>query len=135
MKESLMIKVTLENGMVYEDLPGSSMLIEEYDTLQTTFAYTNRFRINDSIVFFDYLNNTLIKSKITNLEVVYVIRRIYDINVELNDLFLPVADESLGLTFIQHNGTCFGWCGSWMCAVWCCSACYFCDSPGPKSVN
>jgi hypothetical protein len=135
MKESLMIKVTLENGMVYEDLPGSSMLIEEFDTLQTTFAYTNRFRINDSIVFFDYVNNTLIKSKITNLEVVYVIRRIYDINVELNDLFLPVADESLGLTFIQHNGTCFGWCGPWMCAVWCCSACYFCDSPGPKAIN
>ena len=131
-KESLMIRVTLENGIVYEDLPGSSMMIEEYDTLQTTFVYTNKFRLNDSIVFFDYVNNTLTKSKITNLEVVYLTRRIYDLNVELNDIFLPVADEGLGLTFIQHNGQCFSWCASYMCAVWCCSACYFCDVPAPK---
>jgi hypothetical protein len=131
-KESFMIKVTLENGLSYEDLPGSSMLIEEFDTLQTTFAYTNKFRINDSIIFFDYVNNTLVKSKITNLEIVYVSRRIYDINVELNDVFLPVADETLGLTFIQHNGTCFGWCASWTCATWSCSGCYFCDNVGPK---
>lgn len=130
-KESFMIKVTLENGIVYEDLPGSSMLIEEFDTLQTTFAFTNKFRINDSIVFFDYVNNNLIKSKITNLEIVYVNRRIYDLNVELNDIFLPVADETLGLTFIQHNGQCFGWCASWHCAVWCCSGCFFCEQ-GPK---
>lgn len=132
MRESLMIKVTLENGIVYEDLPGSSMIIEEYDTLQTTFAYTNKFRINDSIIFFDYVNNTLTKSKIANLEIVYVIRRVYDLNVELNDIFLPIADQTLGLTFIQHNGQCFGWCSPWMCAVWCCSACYFCDSPQSK---
>lgn len=131
-KESLMIRVTLENGIVYEDLPGSSMMIEEYDTLQTTFAFTNKFRINDSIVFFDYVNNSLSKSKITNLEIVYLTRRVYDINVELNDVFLPVADVSLGLSFIQHNGQCFSWCASYMCAVWCCSACYFCDVPAPK---
>lgn len=132
-KESLMIKVTLENGIVYEDLPSSSMLVEEFDTLETTFVFTNQFRINDSIVFFDYVNNTLIKSKITNLEIVYVTRKIYDINVETNDLFLPLADETLGLTFIQHNGTCFGWCGGWMCAVWCCSGCGFCGgAPPPK---
>lgn len=131
-RESLMIKVTLENGIVYEDLPGSSMMIEEYDTLETTFAYTNKFRINDSIIFFDYVNNTLIKSKIINLGIVYVTRRLYDINVELNDIFLPVADESLGLTFIQHNGQCFSWCAPWTCAVWCCSGCWFCDAPGPQ---
>jgi hypothetical protein len=132
-KESLMIRVTLENGIVYDDLQLSSMLVEEYDTLRTTFVLTNRFRINDSIVFFDYINNTLTKSKITNLEIVYVNRKIYDINVETNDIFLPLADESLGLTFIQHNGQCFGWCAPWTCATWYCSACSFCGSPpSPK---
>lgn len=132
-RESFMIRVTLENGIVYEDLPGSSMLLEEYDTLQTTFVFTNRFRINDSIVFFDYNNNTLVKSKITNLEIVYVTRKIYDINVEESDTFLPLADSNLGLTFIQHNGTCLGWCAGYMCAVWCCSACAFCGgAPPPK---
>jgi len=133
-KESLMIRVTLENGIVYEDLPASSMMVEEYDTLQTTFVFTNRFRINDSIVFFDYVNNTLTKSKITNLEIVYVNKKIYDINVETNDLFLPLADETLGLTFIQHNGTCFGWCAPWTCAVWCCNACSFCGGAPPSKL-
>jgi hypothetical protein len=126
-KEALMIRVTLENGIVYEDLPNSDMMIEEYDTLVTTFKITNRFRINDSIVFFDYNNNTLTKSKITGLEIVYVNRTIYDLNVETSDIFLPVADANLGLSFIQHNGQCYGWCAFWQCSFWSCSACFFCD--------
>jgi hypothetical protein len=133
-KESLMIRVTLENGIIYEDLPSSSMMIEEYDTLETTFAYTNKFRLEDSIVLFDYVNNTLVKSRITNLEVVYISRKIYELNVESNDVFLPLADSSMGLTFIQHNGACFGWCGTWTCATWYCSACWFCDAGGPQKL-
>jgi len=126
-KEALMIKITLENGITYEDLPNSDMLIEEYDSLRTTFKVTNQFRINDSIVFFDYNNNTLVKSKITSLEVVYVTRIIYDLNVEANDIFLPIADSNLGLSFIQHNGGCQGWCSQPSCIYWSCSGCYFCD--------
>jgi hypothetical protein len=126
-KEALMIKVTLENGIVYEDLPNSDMLIEEYDTLRTTFKITNKFRINDSIVLFDYNANTLVKSKITDLEIVYSSRTIYDLDVETNDIFLPVADENLGLSFVQHNGQCYGYCYSGICYYWSCSGCYFCD--------
>lgn len=126
-KEALMIRVTLSNGIIYEDLPNSDMLIEEYDTLRTTFQITNKFRINDSIVFFDYNNNTLIKSAITNLEILYVTRTIYDLNVETNDIFLPVADTGLGLSFVQHNGACQYWCYSGICGWWSCSGCYFCD--------
>ena len=126
-KETLMIRVTLENGIVYEDLPYSDMVIEEYDTLRTTFSYTNRFRINDSIVFFDYNNNTLVKSKITDLEIVYVTREIYDLNVESSDIFLPIADVELGLAFIQHNYSCEGWCTGDYCWSASCQACYFCD--------
>jgi hypothetical protein len=126
-KEALMIKVTLANGIVYEDLPNSDMLIEEYDTLRTTFKIVNRFRINDSIVFFDYNNNTLTKSAITNLEIVYVTRTVYDLNVETNDIFLPIADAILGLSFIQHNGQCYGFCYSGLCYYWSCSGCSFCD--------
>lgn len=130
-KESLMIKVTLENGLVYEDLPHSDMLIEEYDTLRTIFSHTNEFRVNDSLVFYDYNNNTLVKSKITNLEVVYVNRKVYDIDVEENDLFLPLADENLGLSFIQHN-PCYGWCWSNSCHYYWCNSCSFCYGPMPK---
>jgi hypothetical protein len=124
-KECLMIKVTLENGLVYEDLPGSTMIIEEFDTLRTTYALTNTFRIDDSIVFYDYINNTLTKSKITNLEVIYVNRMIFDINVEQSDVFLPVLDETLGLAFIQHN-PCYGWCGYFSCGTWYCNSCSWC---------
>ena len=130
-KESLMIKVTLENGLVYEDLPHSDMLIEEYDTLRTIFSHTNEFRVNDSVVFYDYNNNTLVKSKITNLEIVYVNKRVYDINVEQNDIFLPLADANLGITFIQHN-PCYGWCWTGSCAYYYCNTCSFCYGPIPK---
>jgi hypothetical protein len=129
-KECLMIKVTLENGLSYEDLAGSNMVIEEFDTLRTTHSLTNTFRINDSIVFYDYINNTLTKSKITNLEVVYVNRMVYDMNVEQSDVFLPVLDETLGLAFIQHN-PCYGWCerGSG-CSWWECGNCSYCRGGG-----
>jgi hypothetical protein len=126
-KEALMIRVTLENGITYEDLPNSDMLIEEYDTLRTTFKITNKFRINDSIVFFDYNNNTLVKSKITDLQIVYTVRTIYDLDVESSDIFLPVADTTLGLSFIQHNGQCYYFCYSGICFYWSCSGCSFCD--------
>jgi hypothetical protein len=111
-RNTIMIRVTLENGIVYEDLPASVMYIEEYDTLRTTFSDTNRFRINDSIVFYDS-NNTLIKSKIIDLEIVYVNRKVYDLNVEPSDVYLSLADSTLGLFFVQHNACgiyCYGGC-------------------------
>jgi hypothetical protein len=111
-RNTVMIRVTLENGIVYEDLPTSVMYIEEHDTLRTTFSDTNRFRVNDSIVFYDS-NNTLIKSKITNLEIVYVNRKVYDLNVEPSDIYLSLADSTLGLFFVQHNACsafCYGGC-------------------------
>jgi hypothetical protein len=130
-KECLMIKVTLENGLTYEDLPGSNMIIEEFDTLRTTYALTNTFRIDDSIVFYDYINDTLTKSKITNLEVVYVNRMIFDINVEQSDVFLPVLDETLGLAFIQHNA-CYSWCSGGGCSWWSCNSCSYCGGGGER---
>ena len=112
-------------------MPGSTMIIEEFDTLNTTYALTNTFRINDSIVFYDYINNTLTKSKITNLEIVYVNRMIYDVNVEESDVFLPVLDETLGLAFIQHN-PCYGWCGFYSCGTWYCNSCSWCGGGGGR---
>jgi len=129
----LMIKVTLENGVTYEDVPNSSMLIERFDTLTTTFQYTNAFRLNDSVVFFDYVNNTLTKSKITNLEVVIVNRNIYSLDVETNDIFLPLADSTLGISFIQHNASdCQPWCQISDCTWMACDACAFCGGGLPK---
>jgi hypothetical protein len=133
-REALMIKVTLENGLSYEDMPGSTMIIEEFDTLRTTYALTNTFRINDSIVFYDYINNTLTKSKIVDLEIVYVNRMVYDVNVEQSDVFLPVLDETLGLAFIQHN-PCYGWCSFYSCGTWYCNSCYWCGGGGKENIK
>jgi hypothetical protein len=117
-RNTIMIRVTLENGIVYEDLPTSALYIEEYDTLRTTFSDTNTFRVNDSIVFYDYNNNTLTKSKIIDLEIVYVSRKLYDLNVEPSDVYLSLADSTLGLLFVQHN-SCFGYCGNNYCGGGC----------------
>jgi hypothetical protein len=134
-RKTIMIRVTLENGIIYEDLPTSVMYIEEYDTLRTTFSDTNTFRVNDSIIFYDYNNETLVKSKITNLEIVYVTRKVYDLNVEPSDVFLSLADSTLGLLFVQHN-QCDGWCDivayPWQCNDWRCSGCSGCGPQGPK---
>jgi hypothetical protein len=70
----------------------------------------------------------LVKSKITDLEIVYLNRTIYDLDVETSDIFLPVADVNLGLSFIQHNYACAGWCGSNLCGFWDCKACWYCES-------
>ena len=129
--DALMIQVTLENGVTYEDLPTSTMLIERYDTLVTTFEPTNKFRINDSIVFFDYINNTLTKSKITNLEIVFVTRNVYHLDVATIDTFLPIADMTLGISFIQHNQYCFAWCQIPDCTWSSCDACPFCGGMPP----
>jgi hypothetical protein len=132
-RKTVMIRVTLENGIVYEDLPTSTLYVEEYDTLRTTFSDTNTFRVNDSIIFYDYNNETLVKSKITDLEIVYVNRKVYDIDVEPSDVFLTLADSTLGLMFVQHNN-CFGWCnvqaGDCVNNAWACSGCAGC---GPQS--
>jgi hypothetical protein len=123
-RNTIMIRVTLENGVVYEDLPTSVMYIEEYDTLRTTFSDTNTFRVNDSIVFYDNNNNTLIKSKIIDLEIVYINRKVYDLNVEPSDVYLSLANSTLGLFFVQHNA-CYAFCYGG------CSPNYYCGScPG-----
>jgi len=128
-RNTIMIRVTLENGIVYEDLPTSVMYIEEYDTLRTTFSDTNTFRVNDSIIFYDYNNNTLIKSKIIDLEIVYVNRKLYDVNVEPNDVFLTLADSTLGLLFVQHN-YCPAFCFVPQdCVNWQCTECPGCFGP------
>jgi len=129
--ETLMVQVTLENGVIYQDLATSAMLIERYDTLVTTFEPTNKFRINDSIVFFDYINNTLTKSKITNLEIVFVTRNVYHLDVASIDVFLPIADMTLGISFIQHNQFCYAWCGIPDCTWSSCDACPFCSNLPP----
>jgi hypothetical protein len=131
-RNTIMIRVTLENGIIYEDLPTTVMYIEEYDTLRTTFSDTNTFRVNDSIIFYDYNNETLVKSKITNLQIVYVSRKIYGVNVEPSDVFLSLADSTLGLLFIQHN-ECEPWCFIPVdCNNWQCSNCAGC---GPQGKN
>jgi hypothetical protein len=130
-RNTIMIRVTLENGIVYEDLPTSVMYIEEYDTLRTTFSDTNTFRVNDSIVFYDS-NNTLTKSKIVDLEIVYINRKVYDLNVEPSDIYLTLADSTLGLFFVQHN-MCAIYCGNNYCGGGC-DSCPGCRGGGKQKL-
>jgi hypothetical protein len=124
-RETIMIEVTLENGVVYEDLINSAMVIEAGDTLETMFAPTNRFRVGDSIVVYDSINETLSKVKITGLRPVFVSRELYHVDVEESDIFLPLMDVEKGLTFIQHN-PCAGWCSQSHCPMHDCRDCGYC---------
>jgi hypothetical protein len=124
-RETVMLEVTLDNGVVYQDNLGSVMMIERHDTEATTLTPTNRFRVNDKLVVFNYATNTLEKATITSLEPKFVSRTIYDVNVEPSDIFLPVIDEVNNLALVQHN-QCWGWCQSWHCSSWSCNTCGNC---------
>jgi len=75
--------------------------------------------------------NQLETIEITNLEMVYAQKTIYDLDFEDSDLFL--VDIGDGLFGIMHNGCwcCYNPCGHWCCSQYC-PVCYQNLPPGCK---
>lgn len=129
--DGLFIKITMEDGSGWVDYPTSYTYIEDRDTAVTHFKRVNLFEVGDSVIILDHTTQLPIKKEIINLEVVYQEnKKIYQINVEDQDIFLPVMDEDNNLSLIQHNVGCCAWCDSYFspsnCGNYCCSN----DCPG-----
>lgn len=123
---TIYIKVTLENGLSWNDSPSATYYIEESGSLSTRWDKINNFYIGDKFVIKNTQTNNLQTVAITNLEMVYGEKIIYDLDFEDSDLFL--VDIGDGLFGIMHNGC---WCCP-DCGNWCCdSACFGCGTP-PK---
>jgi hypothetical protein len=126
--DGLFIKITLEDGTIWSDSHRTNLYVELSGTTDTVFRRVNMLRIGDKILSVNKVTNEVTTIAITNLEVTYESKTIYEIDVEDSDLFLTSIgdDNSILKLAIQHNG-CY-WCsgnncGSWSCSSYC-SGCY-----------
>jgi hypothetical protein len=128
--DAVFIKITMEDGTGWIDYPTSYTYVEDKDTLITHFKRVNLFEIGDSVIIINHTTQLPIKKAITNLELVFQEnKKIYQINVEEQDIFLPVMDEDNNLSLIQHNVGCCDFCSPYFspnnCGAYCCQ--YSCD--------
>ena len=97
----LFIKITLEDGINWEDLPSTPILIKKNsETIE--FKHINDLEVGNIIEMVNTTTNEIVSKTITNLEIVFKYNiALGDINVEEKDLFLPLIAGDLAL--IQHN--------------------------------
>lgn len=134
--EGVFIKITLEDGTVWSDIHKTNLYVELAGTNETVFRRVNMLTIGDKIISVNKITNEVVAIPITNLEVTYEYKTIYEIDVEESDLFLTSIgdDSSIVKLAIQHN-PCY-WCsgsncGSWSCSSYC-GACTGCFAEGTE---
>lgn len=118
--DMLFVKITLENGISWDDTPETTYYIEESGSLATRFELVNNLHVGDKLVVNNRNTNTLEIVEITNLEMVWKEQTIYGLDFEPSDLFL--VDIGNNLFTIMHNSCdACGWqpCGSNWCAWFC----------------
>jgi hypothetical protein len=119
--EGLFVRITLEDGTIWSDSHKTNLYVELSGTTDTVFRRVNMLRIGDKILSVNKVTNEVTTIAITNLEVTYESKTIYEIDVEDSDLFLTSIgdDNSILKLAIQHNG-CY-WCSGNNCGSWSCS--------------
>jgi hypothetical protein len=96
----LFIKITVDGGIVWEDVPWTIILVKEGDNIR--FKEFNDLVIGDVIEMVDIVSNLPVNKTIENLEIVFKYNIVIaNINVETKDVYLPLIANNL--TLIQHN--------------------------------
>jgi hypothetical protein len=117
----IMLKITLENGVSWNEFKDAQYLIQTANSNVTYFDRINTIEVGDKIVTYNKNTSELSTLTITGLEIVYDEIVGYNIDIAPSDLFL--VDITTDLFAIQHNYICdyCGWfaCGSWNCNVPC----------------
>ena len=121
------IGITLDNGEVWNDTPGTGYIIEESGSLETRFEFVNKLLVGDKLITINKTTNEISKKEITALDITFSEQTIYNVDFEQIDYFM--VDVNNDEFTIMHNA-CNG-CGSWaVCGdYWCDSFCPQCDSP------
>lgn len=122
--ETIFIKITLQNGLTWDDAPSATYYFEEAGLLSTRWDKVNNMVVGDKLVVRNNETNQLETVEIVGLEMVYGQKTIYGLDYEPSDLFL--VDIGDGLFGIMHNSCwcCYNPCGHWCCSSWC-PACSF----------
>ena len=107
-----MLKITLENGISWNELRDAMYLIQAADSNTTYFDSLNTVEIGDKMVTYNKTTSELSTFTITWIEIVYDEVMGYNIDIAPSDLFL--VDITTDLFAIQHNFDC-GNCGWFEC--------------------
>ena len=117
----IMLKITLENGVSWNEFKDTQFLIQAADSDLHYFDRINTVEIGDKIVTYNKTTSELSILTITGLEIVYDEVIGYNIDIEPSDLFL--VDITNDIFVIQHNINCdnCGWlpCGQYNCQYGC----------------
>jgi hypothetical protein len=128
--DTIYIKITLENGLMWDDAPSATYYFEEVNSLSTRWDRVNNMVVGDKLVVRNNSTNELETIEITNLEMVYAQKTIYQLDYEPSDIFL--VDIGDGLFGLMHNSC---WCCYNPCGHWCCDGgCPTCDQGIPNKL-
>lgn len=124
--DTLMVKMTLDNGEELVDTPTSTLYIEESGSNQTMFTHVNGLYVGDKVVVINKERKEISSREIVDLEIVHKANlEIYNLDFEPYDYFL--VDKDSNEFMIMHNEC--RWCGNlWApCGNWACTSdCSFC---------
>jgi hypothetical protein len=99
-QNTFFIRITLEDSITWDDLPGTEILIREGDVIR--FTTVNELQVGDVMELFSTESETVVSKTITNLEVTFKENTdVGTIDVEPLDLFLPLVTNTFAI--IQHN--------------------------------
>ena len=128
--DTIFIRITLSNGLTWDDAPSATYYFEEVNSLSTRWDKVNNMVIGDKMIVKNNTTNQLETVEIIGLEMVHGQKTIYDLDFEPSDLFL--VDIGDGLFGIMHNSC---WCCYNPCGHWCCdNGCPVCDQNVPNKL-
>ena len=105
----LFIRITLEDDIVWDDLPVTHLLVKNDDVIR--FKNVNNLQIGDVLELFSTETETIVNKTITNLEILFKENEVVGtMDVEPLDLFLPLVTNSFAI--VQHNACNANFCSS-----------------------
>lgn len=128
--DTIFVKITLENGLTWDDAPSATYYFEEVNSFSTRWDKVNNMVVGDKLIVRNNQTNALETVAITGLEMVHAKKTIYQLDYEPSDLFL--VDIGDGLFGIMHNSC---WCCYNPCGHWCCDGtCPPCNQNIPQKL-
>jgi hypothetical protein len=103
----LFIRITLEDGTTWDDLPATEILVRNVDVIR--FKRVNNLQVGDVLELFSTETETIVNKTISNLEILFKENQVVGtMDVEPLDLFLPLVTNSFAI--IQHNACNVNFC-------------------------
>ena len=114
------IKISLSNGEVWNDTPGTGYIIEESGSLETRFEFVNKLIVGDKIITVNKNTSEVSKREIVGLDITFSEQTIYNLDFEDIDYFM--VDVNNDEYSIMHNvctGCTWAVCGNYWCDSFC----------------